>query len=314
MAPSGDFWRCLPHGVSPRPQRRFLLFLAACALGLFITQRSDTFTLASMPKVIAGPGAVQFSVQNIPATSIRPAGRGCARVGSSWSVFAYASLLVVSLHGMSATRNFRGLSTPCRRGVFRQRMGSFNLSLSSMAGQHFETLPSEDSNQVTPWAGAQTKAVATAIKGSTCSSFLLPVVDEVGRTPAQLLQSKVVPTVMEIHHTESNAAFCCTRPACHFVGHQRKSVRSARQRYHRTATRATRKQTGAKLMPRCRLCVLPVPYDPSRVRVQIQDVLMASSCTRSASGRDAKMTAAKSEISQVKTHYISGNGFASENH
>jgi len=293
----------LQHRMSPRHQRQFLLLIAAWGLGLLVTKRSDSFTIASTPKVMAAPGTVQFSVQQTPAISKRPAGGSYARVGNGWPVFAYASLLVVSLHGISTAQNFRVLPKRCRRGV--------PVSLSSMAGHHLETLPSQDSNQATPWVGAQT----TAATPCTCSSFLLPDVDEVGGTPAQLLQSKFVPMLTMTHHVESNAAHRCTKLACHFVGHQRKHGPSARRRYQRTATRATRRQIGANFLPRQPQPMLPVPYDPSRVRVQIQDVLLASSsCTKSASDRDAKLTAAKSEISQFKTHYISGNGSASVDH
>jgi len=293
----------LQHRVLRRPGRQLLLFFAASGLGLFFTKRSDSFTLASTPKVIAEPGVVEFSEQRILATSKRPDGKGYARVSTGWPAFAYASLLIVSLHSISTARNRSVLPKRCRRGV--------PVSLSSMAGHHFETLPSQDSNQATPWVGAQT----TAATPCTCSSFLLPDVDEVGGTPAQLLQSKFVPMLTMTHHVESNAAHRCTKLACHFVGHQRKHGPSARRRYQRTATRATRRQIGANFLPRQPQPMLPVPYDPSRVRVQIQDVLLASSsCTKSASDRDAKLTAAKSEISQFQTHYISGNGSASVDH
>jgi len=302
MVPSG---RCLQHRKLPRPQRQFLLFMAAWGLGLLVTKRCDSFTLASTPKVIVGPGAIQFPKQHITATSKRPDGRGHARVGNGWPVFAYASLLVVSLHSISTAQNFSVPPKRCRRSVLCQRMGSFNLSLSSMAGHRLETLPSQEPNQATPWAGAQTLSA----KVSTCSSFRLPHVDEIGGPPAQLLQSNVVPMPATAYHAHaaSNAALSCAR----FVGHQRKQGQSARRRYQRTATRATRRQTGAKFQPRHPLPVLPVMYDPSRVRVQIQDVLVASSWTRSASSRGTKMTAANGEISQFKTRYISVNGFAS---
>jgi len=310
MVPSGDRGCCLQHRVLRRPGRQLLLFFAASGLGLFFTKRSDSFTLASTPKVIAEPGVVEFSEQRILATSKRPDGKGYARVSTGWPAFAYASLLIVSLHSISTARNRSVLPKRCRRGVFCRRMGSFNVSLSTRAGHHLETLPSQDSNQAIPWAGAQT----TSTEVSGCPNFLLPEVDEVGGSLAQMLQSKAVPLPATTYHAESNAAQCCTQPACKFVGHQHKQGQSARRRYQRTAARATRRQIGSKFMPRQPLRVLPAAYDPSRVRVQIQDVLMAaSSCTKSASVRDTKMTAAKSEVSQFKTHFISVNGLASVN-
>merc|ERR1712037_904469 len=132
---------------------------------------------------------------------------------------------------------------------------------------------------------------------------------------AWCLPSDIVLVPVLGENVESVMAIGCTRPAGRIVGGHRKPVQSRRRQQPRTSGRATRRQTGARLLPVQPLSAQLMPYDPSCIRMKIQGVLrMLSTCVGMPVGREAKTFVAKSEFSRCTSLYSSRTAFDSEDH
>lgn len=294
---------------SQAPSLRFcstLTALVACGLVLVVVQQREAFTLAPMPGVKAGPAVVRPSMQQQVAISDRmPVKAVLSQEGNTGSASVFAGLLLFVV-GVPRVLQSRALRTLRRRNVGCQGMGSFNVSLPHTAqhGRHstreFQMITSR--SFVLPQASVSTATAALACSISSDAS-----------TSCFPREMVLAPAVGE--NSESTVTIGCTRPAGHLIGGRRRPVRSRRARKSCTSSRAARRQTGARLLPVQHPSVQPLPYDPSRLRMKIQDALRVStSCVSIAIDSEAKTVAAKSEFSQCTSLYISGNGSYSEDH
>jgi len=235
--------------------------------------------------------------------------------GNTWSGIACASLLLIAV-SVPRVLQSRALRNPRRLGVGCQGMGSFKVSLPPTAEHRFNSAQEfhliTPSNSVMPQAAVSTAATACSISQMQGMDSLE---GEHVDASAWCLPREFVLVAPMAENAESTVTIGCTRPAGQIIDGYRRRVRSQRRQQSRTASRATRRQTGARLVPGQPPCVQPMPFDPSRVRMKIQDVLRISkSCVSIAIGRDAKTVAAKNEFSHCTSLYISRNGSDSEDH
>jgi len=306
--------RCCSQAPSLRFCSTFTA-LVACGLVLVVVQQSEAFTLAPMPGVKAGPAVVRPSMQQVAISDRMLMKAVLSQEGNTGSASVFAGLL---LFVVGVPRVSRALRTLRRRNVGCQGMGSFKVSLAH-AAQH-RRHSTQEFQMITPRSFVPPQAaVSTATAALACSISSVQGTDSLERELADASAScfpremVLVPAVGE--NSKSTPTIGCTRPAGHLIGRHRRPVRSRRGRKSRTSSRATRRQTGARLLPVQPPSVQPLPYDPSRLRMKIQDALRVStSCVSIAIDSEAKTVAAKSEFSQCTSLYISGNGSDSEDH
>jgi len=266
--------------------RSIFAALVACGLVLVVVQQSEAFTMASMPGVSAGPAVLRSSRQQcVTMSDRRPIETACSHGGNTWSGIMCASLLLVGV-GVPQVSQSRALRTPRRRSVGCQGMGSFKVCLPHTTEHGFNSL--QGFHLIAPSSSVMPQHAVP----SAATVVLVPAVRE----------------------NEFTLTIGCTRPAGRLIGGHRRPVRPRRQQSH-AQSQSTRRQTGARLLSVQSPPVQPLPYDPSRVRMKIQDVLrFSTSCVSIAIGREAKTVAAKSEFSHCASLYISGNGSHSEDH
>lgn len=207
----------------------------------------------------------------------------------------------------------RVLRTPRSRSVRCHGMGSFKVSIPHTSEHRFNSV--QEFHIIGPSSLPQ--AVATpALACSISPKHEMDVSEgEHVHASAWCLPRVIVAVPAVGENADSFLANRCMKPAGHLIGGHRRAARSRRGRPSRTGSRASRRQTGARLLPVQPESVQPMPYDPSRVRMKIQDALRVSrGCVSIGIGREAKTVAAKSEFSHCTSLYISGNGSDSEDH
>jgi len=281
--------------------------LVACGLVLVVVQQSEAFTVASMSGVNTWPAVVRPSRrQRVTIIDRRPIKTACLQRGNTWSGIACASLLLIAV-GVPRVLQSRALRTPRRLSVGCQGMGSFKVSLPPTAEHRFNS--AQEFHLITPSSCVMPQA-AVSTAATPCSISQMRGMDSLEGehvdTSAWCLPREIMLVAPIAEKSESTVTIGCTRPAAQIIGGYRRPVRSRRRQQSRTANQSTRRQTGTRLLPGQPPSVQPMPYDPSRVRMKIQDVLRISkSCVSIAIVREAKMVAAKSEFSHCTSLDIS---------
>lgn len=237
--------------------------------------------------------------------------------GNTGSAIICASLLLL-VTGVPRVLQARALRTLRRRNVGCQGLGSFKVSFPDTAQHRLHSTPEFHLNTSRSCVLPQA-AVSTASETLACSISSVQGTGSLGREHVDATTScfphemVLVPAVGE--NSKSTLTTGCARSAGQLIGGRRRPVRSRQGRKSRTSSRAARRQTGARLLPAQPPSVQPLPYDPSRLRMKIQDALRVStSCVSIAIDSEAKTVAAKSEFSHCTSLYISGNGSDLEDH
>mmetsp|Transcript_44781 Transcript_44781/g.83666 ORF Transcript_44781/g.83666 Transcript_44781/m.83666 type:complete len:301 (-) Transcript_44781:195-1097(-) len=118
-----------------------------------------------------------------------------------------------------------------------------------------------------------------------------PVVQSIPSFPELIFLDSDTPSLAVTPGVDSPALLCGKPRPARFAAGARRSQRAQRAQQHsRRASRASRRAVGRQLCERLVSTTVPTSFDASKMRTKIQLGLRVSSCMRSESGRESKVS------------------------